>query len=97
MADALLNVVLCKARYIELVGTTERLTHYTMCRRNRGRYNQVQLEFVACRDTLNDKTFLNHSPGKDRIKREAIAPVSWQTMKGNLPANRGSKVNQSRM
>jgi hypothetical protein len=53
--DALMYVVLCEAekhvRYVELVGTAECLRLYTTCRRNRGRYNRVQLYFVACGDT----------------------------------------------
>jgi hypothetical protein len=38
-------------RYMELGGTTERLTLYTNCRRNRGLYNQVQLDLFVRKDT----------------------------------------------
>jgi hypothetical protein len=83
-------------RYVELVGTTECLTPYMKCRRNRGRYNRVQLYFDARGDTWNEKKSSNPSLSKGGIEREAINPVSWQNMKGDLPPNGDYRVNLSR-
>jgi hypothetical protein len=47
IVGGLTYVVVSKAPYEELVGTTECITLYTRCRTNPGRYNWVQLWFTV--------------------------------------------------
>jgi hypothetical protein len=54
------------------------------------RFNRILL-----RVETHDIKKITHSRGNDGTEREAVAPVSCQIVKGNLPPNGDTRVNQS--